>query len=68
MALKPLKFSSHKELAARGRCDYYMEVLSPEDFLRCKEYEILQTNHANQMIVFIIIIFVIFLFIYDNKR
>lgn len=56
----------YKELAAAGRCDYYMAMLSPEDFLRCKEYEALQTNHASQMLVFIMIIFV-FLFIYDNK-
>lgn len=46
MAITPLKFSSYKELATRERCDYYMEVLSPEDFLRCKEYETVQANQV----------------------
>lgn len=57
----------HKELAARGRCDYYMTVLSHEDFLRCKEYETIQANQASQMIVFIMILFVLVLLIYGKN-
>jgi hypothetical protein len=65
-----LKFShkDHEELIQKGRCDYYPEILSTEEYLKCKEYETLQANHANQMIVFIIIIFVIFLCISNNNR
>lgn len=61
-------FSSRRQLVQKGRCDYFPEVLTTEEYLKCKEYETLQANHASLIIVFIMIIFVISLHIFDNKR